>query len=173
MAVTPIEFDAYSGTGNLDFKLYADGSDTILGDGDITNIAEQTNRKGLWVFTYSGTATGLHRVVAFTNVGATFIGTGYVNLANTTAIHKVEGSRALASIKDIDNLYNLLWGGDMSNVNGEAARSPVNALRLLRNKWSVESDVLTVTKEDDTTEAWTAPVTTNVNAEPITAIDPA
>lgn len=62
---------------------------------------------------------------------------------------------------------------DMSAVSGEAARSPLNALRLLRNKWSIPAGVLTVTKEDDTTTAWTGAVTSDAAANPITAVDPA
>lgn len=61
---------------------------------------------------------------------------------------------------------------DMSAVSGEAARSPLNALRLLRNKWTLSGGTLTVTEEDDTTTAWTAPVTTDGAAEPVTGIDP-
>lgn len=62
---------------------------------------------------------------------------------------------------------------DMSSVTGEAARSFLNALRFIRNKWSISSGTLTVTKEDDSTSAWTAALTTTGGAAPITTIDPA
>lgn len=62
---------------------------------------------------------------------------------------------------------------DLSTVTGEAARSLLNAVRFLRNKWSISGTTLTVTKEDDTTSAWTATVTTNASAEPVTGSDPA
>lgn len=62
---------------------------------------------------------------------------------------------------------------DMSAVSGESDRSPLNALRFLRNKWSVAAGTLTVTKEDDTTTAWTSAVTGTTGADPITASDPA
>lgn len=62
---------------------------------------------------------------------------------------------------------------DWSSVTGEAARSVLNALRLLRNKVSESGGTLTVTKEDDAATAWTAAVTTDAAASPITAIDPA
>jgi hypothetical protein len=61
---------------------------------------------------------------------------------------------------------------DMSAVAGEAARSPLNALRALRNKVSVAAGTLTVTKEDDLTAAWTGAVTTDATASPVTGIDP-
>jgi hypothetical protein len=61
---------------------------------------------------------------------------------------------------------------DWTAVTGEAARSVLNALRFLRNKVSISGTTLTVTTEDDATEAWTAEVTTAANADPITAVDP-
>lgn len=62
---------------------------------------------------------------------------------------------------------------DMSAVTGESARSPLNALRFLRNKWSISGTTLTVTKEDDATSAWSATVTATAGADPITGSDPA
>lgn len=66
-----------------------------------------------------------------------------------------------------------LLNRDMSAVSDTTARSPLNALRLLRNKHSVASGTLTVYEEDDSTSAWTANVTSTAGANPITAIDPA
>jgi hypothetical protein len=60
---------------------------------------------------------------------------------------------------------------DMSAVSGEADRSPLNALRFLRNKWSIASNTLTVTKENDSTTAWTA-TTTQTAGDPTTGVDP-
>jgi hypothetical protein len=62
---------------------------------------------------------------------------------------------------------------DWSAVTGEAARSMLNALRFLRNKWSVSGTTLTVTTEDDTTAAWTSTVTVDATAAPVTGSDPA
>lgn len=61
---------------------------------------------------------------------------------------------------------------DMSAVTGEAARSPLNALRALRNKTARVGSTLTVYEEDDATAAWTADVTTAAG-DPITGVDPA
>ena len=62
---------------------------------------------------------------------------------------------------------------DMSAVTGEAARSPLNALRWLRNKWEISGSppTLSVKKEDDTTEAWAGTVTQSA-VNPTTSIDP-
>lgn len=61
---------------------------------------------------------------------------------------------------------------DWAAVSGEAARSVLNALRFLRNKWSVSGATLTVTTENDTTTAWQATVTTDAAAERVTGSDP-
>ena len=62
---------------------------------------------------------------------------------------------------------------DMSAVSDTNARSPLNALRFLRNKWSVSGTDLTVTKENDSTTAWTSVVTASPGADPISGNDPA
>ena len=61
---------------------------------------------------------------------------------------------------------------DFSAVSGEAARSMLNALRFSRNKWAIVGGVLTVYKENDSTVAWTAPVTTTAG-DPVLGVDPA
>jgi len=60
------------------------------------------------------------------------------------------------------------------NLNGgsDGTRTVQDALRVLRNKVSVAAGTVTVTKEDDTTTAWTGAVTTTAG-NPISAIDPA
>ena len=61
---------------------------------------------------------------------------------------------------------------DMSAVTGESARSPLNALRALRNKVAVVDTTMTVYKEDDSTPAWTADVVGTTGADPVTSVDP-
>lgn len=62
---------------------------------------------------------------------------------------------------------------DWTSVSGEAARSLLNAARTLRNRVVISSGVITVYKEDGATVAFTMPVTTDANAEPIIAVTPA
>lgn len=52
-------------------------------------------------------------------------------------------------------------------------RTVRQALRFLRNKWSISGTTLTVTKEDDATASWTSTVSTTVGADPVTGNDPA
>lgn len=94
-------------------------------------------------------------------VAFTFIGTGAVPA--TVQVYPIV----------LNDYVDALLKRDMSSVTGEAARSPINALRYLRNKWSISGSTLTVTKEDDSTSAWTSSLTTNAAAEAVTASDPA
>lgn len=70
-------------------------------------------------------------------------------------------------------LADALLKRDMSAVTGEAARSPLNAFRFLRNKWILAGTTLSVKKEDDTTEAWSAVVSTTAATDVIIGCDPA
>jgi hypothetical protein len=63
--------------------------------------------------------------------------------------------------------------GSGSNAGTLNERTVRSALRLLRNKSDVSAGTLTARKEDDSTSAWTAAVTTNAGANPIVSIDPA
>jgi len=51
-------------------------------------------------------------------------------------------------------------------------RCVLTALQKLRNKVSNTGTTQTVYKENDTTESWTSTLTTNSEADPVTAIDP-
>lgn len=62
---------------------------------------------------------------------------------------------------------------DMSAVSDSNSRSPLQALRAMRNKWEVSGTTLTVYKENDTTQAWTSTVSTDASADPVTGSDPA
>ena len=73
---------------------------------------------------------------------------------------------------DLRKIADALLKRDMAGVAGEAARSPLNALRFLRNMWSVSGATLSVKKEDDTTEAWNGVITATPGANPITGVDP-
>lgn len=62
---------------------------------------------------------------------------------------------------------------DWTSVAGEASRSVLNALRFLRNKWTVAVGTLVVYEEDDSTIAWQGTVTTDATADPVSEVDPA
>lgn len=135
-------------------------------------------------------ATGLTVTVNISKAGGSFaaaggtvseIANGFYKIALTTTDTNTEGDlayRCSGTAADdtafIDQVIDPYWllKADWAGLTGEAARSMLNALRFLRNKWSVSDTTLTVTKEDDSTSAWTSTLTTNASAEPITSSDP-
>lgn len=80
---------------------------------------------------------------------------------------------AVSDIPTATQNADALLNRDMSAVSDTNARSPLNAFRFIRNKWSVSGTTLTVTKENDSTTAWTATLTQNAAADPVTGSDPA
>jgi hypothetical protein len=50
-------------------------------------------------------------------------------------------------------------------------RCALQALRFLRNSWSVAAGKLTINKEDGITPAWEKNITSNANANPVTGVD--
>lgn len=69
-----------------------------------------------------------------------------------------------------------LLNRDMSlgtDSGSSTVRTPRQALRFLRNKWSIVAATLTVTKENDVDASWTGTVSTTPTSNPITSVDPA
>jgi len=89
-----------------------------------------------------------------------------LSLAKTT---NITGFNDPTVTENADALLNR----DFAAVSDTNARTLLNAARFLRNKFSSLAGVLTVTKEDDSTTAWTATLTSDPTAEPVTGIDPA
>lgn len=79
----------------------------------------------------------------------------------------------IAAVPTATENADALLNRDMSAVSDTNARTPLNALRHIRNKWSISGTTLTVTKEDDSTSAWTSTLTEDASANPITGNDPA
>ncbi len=79
----------------------------------------------------------------------------------------------VVQLNDLNEQADAIFKRDLSAITGEAARSLLNAVRFLRNKWTIAGGTLTVYKEDDTTSAWTSALTTNAAADPVTTSDPA
>lgn len=54
----------------------------------------------------------------------------------------------------------------------ETVRTVRQALRFLRNKWAVIAGILSVYKENDSDVSWTAEISSDAEAEPVTGSDP-
>ena len=86
----------------------------------------------------------------------------YGNSAIQTAVSAVPTATANADALLSRNVA----GGSSSG------RLVKEALYALRNKVSISGSTMTVYSTDDTTSAWSATVTSDSGAEPLTAIDP-
>lgn len=88
---------------------------------------------------------------------------------------KTELDAGLAGLNDptATTIADAILARDFSAVVGAASRSMLNALRALRNRVLVSGTTMTVYEEDDAEAAWTAVVSTDSGADPITEIDPA
>lgn len=92
--------------------------------------------------------------------------------AQIAALNNLSSADVTAAVPTATENADALLNRDMAAVSDTNARSPLNALRFLRNKFSSAAGVLTVTKENDSTTAWTATLTSDPTAEPVTGIDP-
>lgn len=75
-----------------------------------------------------------------------------------------------------NSIADALLDRDMStgtDSGSTTVRTARQALRFLRNKWTLVSTTLTVYKEDDATSSWTGVVGTTPGADPISSNDPA
>lgn len=118
--------------------------------------------------TTSGGATsgaGFYSAAVGSGTGITAVGVGTVSILATQGISGPLDASERNSIADA------LLKRDMSAVTGEASRSFLNCLRFIRNKWSIVSSTITITKEDDSTPAWTATLSTDATAAPIVGFD--
>ncbi len=93
-------------------------------------------------------------------------------LAAIAALNNLSTAQVTAAVPTALQNADAYLKRDMSAVTGEAARSPLNAHRFQRNRWQIAGGILTVYKEDDTSVAWTAPVT-QTPGDPVSEIDPA
>jgi hypothetical protein len=142
---------------------------------------------GITLNTDFDSRTGLHLWEVDTSADGTFYSTGS-DFSVVLTVGTVDGISVVGvrvgqfsirnrSLEDFGgtatDVADAILTRDMSAVTGEAARSPLNALRLLRNKWSVSAGTLTVYAEDDATPAWTAAIDSDAAANPIIGSDPA
>jgi hypothetical protein len=159
-------------------------------ESDATAILADTNElqtnQGDWA-TATGFATSAALATVDANVDSILEDTGTTIPASISGLNDLDAAGIRTAVglasADLDTQLDALptatenadalLNRDMSAVSDTNARTPLNALRFLRNKWAVVGTTLTVRKEDDSTEAWTAEVTGDSAADPITGSDPA
>jgi hypothetical protein len=99
------------------------------------------------------------------------VGLASANLDTQLAPLASMGGSAPTAVEIADTLLDR----DMSagtDTGSPSKRTVRQALRFLRNKWSISGSTLIVCKEDDVTDSWVGTVTTTPNAQPVTGNDP-
>ena len=163
---------------NADVKIYKNG-----------NAAEKTTQNGVTMTSPFDSIVGLHCLTIDTSNDTGDSGFWVAGAVYTLVLSPDETVDSVAVVKVIGQfgikLYptptavevaDALLDRDMSSGTDSGSttvRTVRQALRFLRNKWSISGTTLTVTKENDTTASWTAQVTGTAGADPITSSDPA
>lgn len=109
-----------------------------------------------------------HLVVTTTSLAALPVWDQYTVLAPNVYDYTYVGS---------SQLYQMYRAGelavDMSSITAAiAARSPINALRVLRNRITTSGGIFSAFLEDDVTAVFTSTLTTNASADPIVESNP-
>jgi hypothetical protein len=157
-----------SGAGNADVKEF--GGTTVTG-----------RDLGASVLLSSGTGSGqivlasgvVSASVASGGITSASFGAGAID-ASAIAANAIGASELAADAAN--EIADAILDRDMStgvDSGSTSHRTPRQALRFLRNKWSISGGTLTVCKEDDVTASWTGTVTASSLADPITGNDPA
>jgi hypothetical protein len=102
------------------------------------------------------------------------IQSGLATSVSIAALNNLSSADVTAAVPTATDNADTLLNRDMAAVSDTNARTLLNAIRFLRNLWNTTETPgsLTVKKEDDTTTAWTAALTSDPTAEPITGINP-
>jgi len=159
--------DAVTGLTDGSFTKRIKKASGVFGAMTVTITEDENGWYSIPLSTSHSDTLGL-LTVTFTNAGAK-----QVNLQWRVEAKLIDDlNDAVTAPTALENADALL-NRDMSAVSDTTARSPLNALRLLRNKWSVAGSTMTVTKEDDTTSAWTSTVSSDAAADPVIGSDPA
>lgn len=95
---------------------------------------------------------------------------------NLPASPAAVGSAMTLTTGERTSVADALLDRDMSlgtDSGSPSVRTVRQALRWLRNKWTISGTAMTIFKEDDATSSWTSVVTATPGANPITTNDPA
>lgn len=133
-----------------------------------SRMATYVQPTGFLAATFPGTVASPTNITAASGVALT----AAYDLAKTAA--QAGDAMALTS-GERNSTADAFLNRDMStgtDSGSTTVRTVRQALRFLRNKWSIAGGTLTVTKEDDATSSWTAAITTTAG-DPVSASDPA
>lgn len=100
---------------------------------------------------------------------------GSLPSVNTTTISNAIIAGATFAASALTAIADALLDRDMSvgtDSGSSTVRTPRQALRFIRNLWTISGPTLTVYKENDSTPSWTGTVTQTAG-NPVSSIDPA
>lgn len=153
------------------FKMFTNDVDTLATQTSVNTIDDFLDTEIASIISSLSTIAGYIDTEISTIMG--YLDTEIAALVSELAKVPKSDSTVIWNTTAANQLADALLNRDMSAVSDTTARSPLNALRFLRNKYSITGSTLTVTKEDDTTAAWTSALTTDAGANPVTGSDPA
>ena len=136
----------------------------LNGNGSGHGLTSVGGATGHGIYGQGGTASG-DGIVGFavgSGSGLVLVGVGAPSLIATQGISGPLDASTYNAMADAALVRD--WTSIVSSVN---SRSTLNALRFIRNKWSISGSLLTVTKEDDSTSAWNATLVTDGTALPV------
>jgi len=121
---------------------------------------------GFWTYAPAQAETN------YDHVAFTFVNTSAVTATVQIYTSFPQSADAPTATVNADTLLNrdMSTGSDSGSTTVRTVRQ---ALRMLRNKWTLAAGTLTVYKEDDSTSSWTAAVSTDAAAVPVIGSDPA
>jgi hypothetical protein len=111
-------------------------------------------------------ATNISTILGQTGTTGVVVGSIAANAITAAATAADFGAEVADAVLNRD----MSTGTDSGSTTVRTLRQ---AARFLRNKWAVSGGTLTVYKEDDSTSSWTASVSTDAAADPVTGTDPA
>lgn len=156
-----------SGTGTAQLSVSSGVAQADVAKIATASVSTSSAQLGVNVVNAAGTAWGSGAITS----GVFASGAIDATAIATDAIGSAELSSAAANkIADAMLDRDMSTGTDSGST---TVRTMRQALRFLRNKWTIIAGTLTVYKEDDSTTSWTGSVTTNAAADPVTGNDPA
>jgi hypothetical protein len=168
--------------GRIDASVGAMAANTLtasaLATDAVNEIVDQVWEEA--IADHSGTAGSTAAALAAASSAGDPWGTALPGAYGAGTAGFIVGNNLDAPISDVptatenaDGLLNrdMSTGADSGST---TVRTPRQAFRILRNKWTIDSDGLqTITKEDDTTASWTQQLATDASATPVVGTDPA
>jgi hypothetical protein len=146
----------------------------VTGDNGTQTIGQATSPLGRAVHEGNGyhSYTPTQAETNYDHIAFTFKGTAAITATVQLYTTFPQTADAPTAVVNADALLVRNWLS-VAQPSPETSRCVLNALRFLRNKWSISGATLTVTRENDSTTAWTSALTTSASAEAVTASDPA